>query len=406
MIRERPPIRHLAVLWSRLGPYHVARLDALRTFLTARDMALSVVETASTDRTYAWEAQGGDRTTLFPGRAFESVPGPEMEAAVREALDRIDPDAVAVPSYSTPDARAALAWCRRRRRAAVMMFDSRQQDAARAGWRERIKRTVVRQFDAALVAGTPQRAYAVALGVPPSHVFQPVDVVDNARFARLAADARQSRPAGDRGRFLVVSRLTPVKGVDVLLDAYRQYRASAADPWALDVVGDGPARAALEAQAGAGVSFHGFAQGDALGLAYGRADALVLPSHKDTWGLVVNEAMAAGLPAVVSWGAGCAEDLVEEGANGFTVPPGDAAALADRLGRVAALSDAERRDFGNRSREIIAAYDLDAFCRGLWDAAQAGQSRADRGLSPSGRLTLGALRLLARHPRAFQAIPD
>ena len=403
---SRAPIRRVAVLWPRLGPYHTARLDALRGFLATRDVELVAVETASTDETYAWDAERGDRVTLFPGRAFESVPGPEMEAAVRAALDRFDPDAVAAPSYSTPDARAALAWCRRRRRTAVMMFDSRRQDAERAGWRESVKRAIVRQFDAALVAGTPQRAYAVALGVPPDSIFQPVDVVDNARFARLAADARQSRPAGDLRRFVVVSRLTPVKGVDVLLDAYARYRASAADPWTLDVVGDGPERAALEAQAGLGVAFHGFAQGDALGHAYGRADALVLPSHKDTWGLVVNEAMAAGLPVVVSTGAGCATDLVEDGASGFTVPPGDAAALADRLGRIAALPETERFAFGGRSREIIAGYGLNDFCHGLWAAVQAGQARADRGLSLTGRLTLGALRLAARHPRAFQTIPD
>lgn len=406
MSRSLPPIRRLAVLWSRLGPYHTARLRALRAFLAERDVELTAIETASEDQTYEWEAQAGDRMTLFPGRVFESIPGPEIEAAVRVALDRIAPDAVAVPSYSTPDARAVLAWCRRRRRVAVMLFDSRREDTDRAGWREQIKRAIVRQYDAALVAGTPQRAYAAALGIPPTHIFQPVDVVDNDRFARLADHARQSRPAGDQRRFLAVSRLTPVKGLDVLLDGYARYRTSAAAPWALEIVGDGPEREALKAQAGPGVTFHGFAQGDALGSAYGRADALVLPSHKDTWGLVVNEAMAAGLPVVVSQGAGCAADLVDEGRNGFAVPSGNAAALADRMGRVAALSTAERIAFEDRSRQIVAAYDLDAFCEGLWEATLAGQARADRGLSPAGRVTLGALRLLARHPRAFQAIPD
>ena len=155
-----------------------------------------------------------------------------------------------------------------------------------------------------------------------------------------------------------------------------------------------------------GVAFSGFAQGNALGTAYGRADAFVLPSRKDTWGLVVNEAMAAGLPVVVSTGAGCAVDLVDEGQNGITVPPGDATALANALSRIAALPDAEREAWGKRSRGIIAAFGLDDFCAGLWEAARAGSHRADRGLSPVAALTLGALRLAARRPRAFQAIPD
>ncbi|WP_420455195.1 glycosyltransferase [Rubrivirga sp.] len=404
------PIRRLCVAWPRLGPYHLDRLDALHGFLDARGVELVALETASTDETYAWQADGGGqayrRVTLFPGRTFESVSGPEMETAVRDALDRIDPDAAALTSYSTPDSRAGLAWCRRQRRPAVMLFDSRREDAERSAWREAVKRALVGAFDAALVAGTPQRAYAVDLGLPPSHVFEPVDVVDNARFARLAADARRHRPADDARRFLVVARLTEVKAVDVLLDAYARYRQRADAPWALTVVGDGPERSRLEALAEDGVTFAGFAHGDALGHAYGRADAFVLPSRKDTWGLVVNEAMAAGLPVVVSDGAGCAADLVDDGANGIRVPAGDPAALADALARVAALSDAERSAWGDRSREIVAGFGLDDFCEGLWAAAQAGHARADRPLSPMAALVLSTLRLAARRPRAFQAIPD
>jgi len=400
-------IRKVCVLWGRFGPYHLARLDALRSYLAARGAELAAIETASADETYAvWSRSHGDHLTLFPGRTFEDVPGPEMEAAVRAALDRIAPDAVAVPSYSSSDSRAALAWCRRRRKVAVMLFDSRRADAARSGWREAVKRALVRQFDAALVAGTPQRAYARDLGVPEAHIFQPLDVVDNDRFARAAAQARALRADDDTLRFLTVARLTPVKGVDVLLDAYAKYRAAVPDPWELSVVGDGPERERLEARAGEGVTFAGFVEGDALAWWYGRADALVLPSRKDTWGLVVNEAMAAGLPVVVSDGAGCCIDLVDEGANGFAVPGGDPAALADRLAQVARLSSRERGAFGRRSAEIVGSFGLDAFCDGLWSAVLSGRDRADRGLAPSAATVLGALRLAARRPDAFIAIPD
>ncbi len=397
-------VQRVAVLWSRLGPYHVARLRALGAFLEARGATLSALETASADETYAWEAESASRTTLFPDRSFESVAGPEMEAAVEVALDREQPDAVAVPSYSTPDSRAALAWCRRHRRVAVMMFDSRRQDAERAEWREVVKRTIVSQFDAALVAGTPQRAYAEVLGIPPSHVFQPVDVVDNERFARLAGDARRERDLEDGRRFVVVSRLTPRKGVDVLVEAYNQYYAQVSDPWSLVIVGDGPERERLENMAGPGITFAGFVQGDAVPKTYGQADAVVLPSLADPWGLVVNEAMAAGLPVVVSTGAGCATDLVD--GNGLTVPPGDAAALARALEVVSGLGDDERAAWGARSLEIIAGFDLEAFCAGLWDAIEAGHSKSDRGLSLSGRAVLATLRLAARRPRAFQTVPD
>jgi glycosyltransferase involved in cell wall biosynthesis len=92
---------------------------------------------------------------------------------------------------------------------------------------------------------------------------------------------------------------------------------------------------------------------------YAAADCLVLPSDSfETWGLVVNEGMAAGLPVIVSDAAGCAPDLVEDGANGFSFPLGNTAALANRLQRIAEAGVAGRARMGARSREIVANFTL------------------------------------------------
>lgn len=404
----------VCVHWPRLGPYHLARLGALHERLAADGRELVALETATADL-YDWRAETAPtpyrRVTLFPGATFEAVPARAMHRAVTAALDAIDPDAVAITSYSTPDARAALAWCRHRRRAAVMMFDSRAEDTDRAGWREALKRQIVRQFDAALVAGVPQAAYARALGIPPEAVFTPLDTVDNAYFAReagLAAGGPSSRPGlqGDCPFFLTVARLLAVKNLPVLLRAYAAYRAAARDPWPLVVVGDGPLRTQLEAAAGPGVIFAGFQQVHALPAYYGRAGAFVLPSVKDTWGLVVNEAMAAGLPVLVSTGAGCAQDLVRDGVNGFTFAPADEARLADLLTRVAAMPAAERAALGAASQATIARYRPEDFAEQMCRAAEAGAARAGRGMTLGGRLVVGALRLAARSARSFQTISE
>ena len=124
----------------------------------------------------------------------------------------------------------------------------------------------------------------------------------------------------------------------------------------------------------------------------------------DQWGLVVNEAMAAGLPVLVSTGTGCAPDLVREGENGWTFAPEDTTNLAALLARIASGSDRQR--LGARSREIIAAYTPEAFGDGLWRAVEAGRQRADRGLGLDGRLALGVLRLGARRVQSFHTIPE
>ncbi len=394
--------QRIVVSWPRLGPYHLARLAALHEALAERGGELVALETASADL-YAWDADAAAtpyrRVTVFPGQTFEDVPARAMDRGVTAALDHLDPAAVAITSYSTPDARAALAWCRRRRRTAVMLFDSRAADTERARWREALKRLIVRQFDAALVAGAPQAAYAQTLGIPAPMVFTPLDTVDNGFFARGAA-AETPQPA-----FLTVTRLLGVKNVDTLLRAHATYRARGGT-WPLVVVGDGPLRAALARLAGPGVTFAGFQQIADLPGFYGRAAAFVLPSIKDTWGLVVNEAMAAGLPVLVSTGAGCAPDLVAEGQNGFTFGPQDEARLADLLAQIEAMPEAERAQMGAASRAIVERFRPEDFARGLLDAIAAGATRADRGMSVGGRAVVTALRLASRRARSFQTIPD
>lgn len=400
------PIRRVCVQWPRLGPYHLARLAALHDRFAAEGVALTALETASADETYAWREETNptpyDRVCALPGRAAESVAPRETRRAVTAALDRVGPDAVAITSYSTPDAHAALAWCRRRRRTAVVLFDSRTEDAPRVPWREVVKRTLVRQFDAALVAGTPQAVYIVQLGMPRNRVFRPVDVVDNAYF-RAGARRARGQEAAAAPYFLSVNRLTERKNVGRLVEAYGRYRASAESPWPLVLVGDGPLRPSLEKTAGEGVVFAGFKQVEDLPAYYGGAGAYVHPAAVDQWGLVVNEAMSAGLPVLVSTGAGCAQDLVRDGVNGFRFSPDDEPALADLLGRMA--SDHTDRDaMGRASETIISAYTPEAFAEGLWNAVQAGRSTADRPLGSAARGVFAALAAAARDHRAFHSV--
>lgn len=410
----------VCIIWPRFGPYHLARLDAAQALLAATGGEVIGLEVATQDATYAWREETGAsawrREVALPEQVYEEVPGPMMEDAVGAALDRLDPDAVVAMSYATPDARAALRWARRQRRTAVMMSDSRAEDAERSPAREAVKRALVASYDAALVAGTQHRAYTVSLGLSPETVYTPYDVVDNAFFASGADAARRDALSGrllpglkDPAPYLLASaRFVERKNLDGLLAAYARYRQRPGHegaPWRLLILGDGPLRADLEVQAGDGVVLCGFQQRDALPIYYGRASAFVLPSHMDQWGLVVNEAMAAGLPVLVSTGAGCAHDLVREGKNGWTFAPEDPDALASLFSRLASPST-DRSALGARSREIIATYSPEAWANGLWRAVEAGRATADRGLPLRSRLALRALRLAARRVQSFHAIPE
>ena len=411
-------IRRICVQWPRFGRYHLARLAACERVLGPRGVEVIGLETASHDALYAWDVEDGPvpfrREQVFPGETFEALSPRAIEAGTASALDRLDPDAVAIMSYGYPDARAALAWCRRRRRVAIITTDTKADDAPRVAWREWIKRRIIAEYDAAFVSGTPQRAYVQALGFPPALVFEGCNVVDNAFFAERAAFARATPDAtrhlpglaDDSPFFVAVNRFLPLKNLDGLVRAYARYRAQTPDPWRLLLIGDGPERARIESILSAecidGVTICGFLQVDDVALYLGRAGAFVHPSHKDTWGLVVNEAMAAGLPVAVSRSSGCWVDLVDEGRNGFSFDSTDGDALTRHLlalGRASAGTAA----MGARSREIVARYTPESFAETLLAACEAGQARSQRRPDPVAQALLGVLRRSSRSVTAFHS---
>src|SRR5208282_1157569 len=157
-----------------------------------------------------------------------------------------------------------------------------------------------------------------------------------------------------------------------LLEAYAKLEAGLRSEVALVFVGDGVSREDLAQQAKqispGVVCFPGFAQREHLAALYALAETLVLPTHSDPWGLVVNEAMACGLPIIASSVAGCSADLVEDGWNGYVVPPRDLEKLRVAMETVVRQPEL-RHQMSARSLERIRDYSPEACAEGLAAAA-------------------------------------
>ena len=389
--RERRPV--VAVVFQRFGPYHIARLRAAALHMTAIGIELS-----ATDRTYAWATEDGrglSRHVVSPDIDAETAPG--LFAKVSRTLASTRPDAVAIAGWSHPGAMAALLWCAVHRVPAILMCESAEADAVRLSWREAIKRRIVSLFASALVGGSPHRRYLAKLGMPPEAVFEGYDVVDNAHFAagaaraRADADAVRARHGLPRRFFLTSSRMIGKKNLFAVLDAYRSYRSSAAmDAWDLVILGDGRLMPSIrEAVARDGLTPHvhlpGFRQYADLPSYYGLAGAFVLASTTEQWGLVVNEAMAAGLPVLVSSRCGCSGELVRQGINGFTFDPATPAELAHRMQEVAA-DPMMAGAMATAGQDLIAEWGPDRFGANL-------RAAVDHALVAPRRPGLGALAL-------------
>jgi glycosyltransferase involved in cell wall biosynthesis len=223
-------------------------------------------------------------------------------------------------------------------------------DRPRRRWPVRIlHRFLVGQASACLPIGMANRRFYQACGAPTAKLFPSPYFVDNAFFATRAA-AQRARRRELRARwsipddafcFLFAGKLQAKKQPLDLLEALRRAVADPLTPRLhLLIVGSGELETAcreMVARWALPVSFSGFLNQGEIAAAYGAADALVLPSdHGETWGLVVNEAMACGLPAIVSDQVGCAEDLVEPGLTGALFPCRDVGVLARTLCAMAA----------------------------------------------------------------------
>ena len=274
------------------------------------------------------------------------------------------------------------------------MSDSTERDLPRHRWREAVKRRIVALHGSAFVAGTRQRDYLVSLGMAADCVRLGFDVVDNEHFAHGADLARRNAVA-ERARlglperyFLAVCRFVPEKNLLRLIEGYGQYRRRARGDgdgaWRLVIVGDGPLRQEASQLIGArgladDVSLVGFRQYAELPAYYGLAGAFVHASTMEPWGLVVNEAMAAGLPVIVSERCGCVEDLVT-GRNGYRFDPSDAEGLGRLLHHVASAG-CEREALAREGRAVIAAWTPDRFASGLREAALLALHRPASGTS-------------------------
>jgi len=226
-------------------------------------------------------------------------------------------------------------------------------------------RGVFRLASGFMTSGVLNAEYYRHYGGDPRTFFLLPWAVDNERFERASRmsteerDELRARYGIDRDRvvFLFSAKLVPRKDPMTLVRAYKEMRHRAA----VVFMGDGELRAQIEREAVDGIHLIGFVNQAEIPKHYAMCDVFVLPSLYEPRGAVINEAMACGLPVIVTDRCGSIGDIVLDGENAFIYPAGDADALAHEMDLLAS-DDALRERMARRSREIIATWD---FARGV-----------------------------------------
>ena len=287
-----------------------------------------------------------ESTWEFPYRYLPAVGVNGHRLNVPTPLLRRDLPDLLVSLYAEPS--FLLGWAIARRRGVrtafwcEVTFDRWVQ---RRQWKERLKRSIFPRVDATLGSGEQSRAFAMRYGVPPERALLLPHVIDVGHFVagREKAMPDRERARADLGLrgivFLYVGRLWWGKGLDHLLDAFSALQRRTQEEVSLLFVGDGPEeqrlRSRQQAEGLRNVAFAGFAQKPDLPRYYAAADVFVFPTLGDPYGLVVDEAMASSLPVISTSAAGEIGDRIEDGVNGYIIPPENSAALLDRMERLA-----------------------------------------------------------------------
>jgi 1,2-diacylglycerol 3-alpha-glucosyltransferase len=369
--------RRLVILTEIISPYRIPLFNALAQ---CESMNLHVMFLAETDPNLRqWQVYKEEikfsYQVLPSWRKRLGRYNVLLNRGLGGALADAAPDVILCGGYSYVASWQALAWACSRGIPFLLWSESNAQDLRRGfALVESLKGTFLEKCSSFVVPGRSAMEYLRAHNIKEDMIFTAPNAVDNEFFAIAAARAREHERSRRRELglperyFLFVGRLVREKGVYDLLSAYAKLNEPVRRQIGLVFVGDGALRRRLEEQAASispgVVRFTGFAHREQLAEYYALAQTLILPTYSDTWGLVVNEAMACSLPVILSRAAGCAVDLVKENCNGLLVAPRDVEVLASAMTNLAHQYEL-CKTMGARSSQHISQYSPAEWTKGI-----------------------------------------
>jgi L-malate glycosyltransferase len=336
--------RPVVFVWENFGPMHMDRCEAAAKHFEGKRQVIGI-ELGGRSPTYEWNQSTSSRfqkITLFPGESYQHIHKLQMLSALIRtclAFKRAD---LFFCHYENIVIFVTSIIMRILGRRVIIMNDSKFDDKKRFLVREIIKPLFLSPYSAAFVSSRRAGEYLKFLQFTRKRIAFGYDTVSVDRI-RLAV-CTPPAPAGTKfesRHFTVVARMVPKKNLFVLLEAFAIYAESARSPRRLHLCGSGPQMDALRARAVALaidelVVFRGFVSSSEVSRTLANSLALLLVSTEEQFGLAIAEALAMGVPIIVSKNCGARDELVRSGVNGFVVEPDNALGIAYFMGLIEA----------------------------------------------------------------------
>lgn len=316
----------------------------------------------------------------------EQVVELHLPVTLGRTLRRFAPDVV-ISLELGPRSFAAASFCAREGIPLIVWSYRSRSAATTTGWLRRLaRRFIMRRTDAFVGMGTQARNVLLHAGAKDRDVFDAPNAADHRSIAkRLADPALPDRVRAIRRRFhgdrilVVVGRMIPMKAITQILEVWRSLDATARCGWRLVFVGEGPLAAEVQGLEGEHVHHVGHVPTEQVTDWFVAADLHLFASLADVWGLVVTEAMLCGTPTLCSVHAGCSDDVIEDGVDGWLFDPTEIDSWRHRMSVL--LQAGDLSSHGRRAQQSAGRFDVSRMAEGFRMAVRA--VRADTARTPT-----------------------
>ena len=366
----------IAFIHTDFRIYWPARLQALYSFLQKKGIDMEVIEIAGAGSPYAFAGNTKHNALpwhiLFPTQKMEELKSKDIRTKLYELLNQIYPDILISGAIAFPSGALSVAWAMKHKKKVICFDDAKMEAVKRSGLVNFIKQQIYNGVYAMLYPAPDWMETGKFWGFKPEQLFYGIDVVDNSFWQNYT---RQT--ITDKKCFLAVGRQIPKKNFYHIVTSYKKYHdryLQEAIP--LILVGEGPEHERIKQFADENhlkdsVTLLPFKSQEKLKEIYYLSDSLILSSSSsETWGLVINEAMACGLPVIASDQCGATHTLVRDGVNGYVFSLTDENDLFRKMCMYHELSPSEKESMRSQAIETIKEWGLPHFCQGCYEAIQ------------------------------------
>ncbi len=354
----------ILIVLRNIGPYHNSRFECL----SSSNINISVFETRPQSQEYLWNSGDNYKYDVYKFPNFspgeKDISNKDIDSFYKKFIPLIKPDAIISIGWADKTYQRLLLYGYERKIPVIIVSDSiekTEKNKKRSFLKELIKKIIIKGYSSAFVAGIESKNYLLKLGYKEEKIFSPWDVVDNKFFE----NSLSKENLFEKKYFLCVSRLLERKNLETLIKSFADYQDKGGK-WGLKIIGSGPQYCNLVKiskiiRNKEVFEIINWLQIDKLINYYKNASAFILPSYFDNWGLVVNEAIASGLPCIVSKNCGCVVDLISHNRSGFIFDPFKKNELSLLMSNIENQSSEEREIMIKLAKRNLERFDLNHF---------------------------------------------